>query len=208
MNYPRNKRIPDSALSAVPSEKQWIGARACRSVNQKTAADVWDEQWADLNLGQTLLIKAGNSCNLSSLTLSAVFLCCLLSFSKLFSVCVDSLFFFFFSALCSSFLSRQRLPYCFFYLHPLLINFVSGKMRWQHGDFETTPAQAAAQEGGNGFRHCTCRHPRTHASLRLISFIFPFRIQQCTSSYFYPCFFCFWCFNSAVFIWMENCDRL
>lgn len=44
----------------------------------RKAGAVLDEQRADLSPSQTLLIKAGNVCNLSSLTLLAVFLCCLL----------------------------------------------------------------------------------------------------------------------------------
>lgn len=54
----------------------------------RKAGAVLDEQRADLSPSQTLLIKAGNVCNLSSLTLLAVFLCCLLlHLNALFCLC-------------------------------------------------------------------------------------------------------------------------
>lgn len=53
-----------------------------------------DEQRADLSPSQTLLIKAGNVCNLSSLTLLAVFLCRpLLHFNALFLFVLLAFFF-------------------------------------------------------------------------------------------------------------------
>lgn len=54
----------------------------------RKAGAVLDEQRADLSPSQTLLIKAGNVCNLSSLTLLTVFLCCLLlHLNALFCLC-------------------------------------------------------------------------------------------------------------------------
>lgn len=54
----------------------------------RKAGAVLDKQRADLSPSQTLLIKAGNVCNLSSLTLLAVFLCCLLlHLNALFCLC-------------------------------------------------------------------------------------------------------------------------
>lgn len=54
----------------------------------RKAGAVLDEQRADLSPSQTLLIKAGNVCNLSSLTVLAVFLCCLLlHLNALFCLC-------------------------------------------------------------------------------------------------------------------------
>lgn len=70
--------LTDSAFGTASARGQLKGVRPCQSIQEcwQTARNVCvsvcvsaalDEQWADLSPSQTLLIKAGNVCNLSKL---------------------------------------------------------------------------------------------------------------------------------------------